>query len=70
MDIWWIKLPINIAEKRAKKMAIELDLNDTEKLKVKTFFEKQSLEIQKLKVEISPESADFNAKMDVKRYGR
>ena len=70
MDIWWIKTPINIAEKRAKKMAIELDLNDTEKLKVKTFFEKQSLEIQKLKVEISPESADFNAKMDVKRYGR
>jgi len=59
-----VKKPINIAEKRAEKMAIELGLNDTEKLKVKTFFEKQSIEVKKLKSEISPENSDFKIKME------
>lgn len=58
-----VNKPVNIIEKRAEKMALELGLNDTEKAQVKTLFEKQSIEVKKQKNQLTPESADFKVKM-------
>ena len=58
-----VSKPVNIIEKRAEKMALELGLNDAEKAQVKALLEKQSLEVKKQKAQLSPESADFKVKM-------
>jgi len=58
-----VNKPVNIIEKRADKMAVELGLTDAEKAQVKALLEKQSLEVKKQKAQLSPESADFKVKM-------
>jgi hypothetical protein len=55
--------PVNIIEKRADKMALELGLTDVERANVKTLLEKQSVEVKKLKAELSTEKDDFKVKM-------
>ena len=54
---------VNVIEKRAEKMAKELGLTDVEKANVKTLLEKQSVEVKKLKGELSPGENDFKVKM-------
>lgn len=53
----------NVIEKRVEKVATELSLNDVEKAKVKVLLEKQSIDYNKLKSQLSPESEDFKVKM-------
>lgn len=58
-----VQKPVDIFGKRAEKMAIELGLNDVEKANVKILLEKQSVEVKKLKADLSPEHNDFKVKM-------
>jgi len=58
-----VSKPVNIIEKRADKMAVELGLTDAEKAQVKALLEKQSLDVKKQKAQLSPEGADFKVKM-------
>jgi len=57
---------VNVIEKRAEKMAKELGLTDVEKANVKTLLEKQSVEVKKLKSELSPGENDNDFKVKMK----
>ena len=58
-----VNKPVNVIEKRSDKMAKELGLTDVEKANVKALLEKQSVEVKKLKGELSPGENDFKVKM-------
>ena len=58
-----VNKPVNVIEKRADKIAKELGLTDVEKANVKALLEKQSVEVKKLKAELSPGENDFKVKM-------
>jgi len=58
-----VNKPVNVIEKRVDKMVKELGLTDVEKANVKTLLEKQSVEVKKLKAELSPGENDFKVKM-------
>ena len=57
---------VNVIEKRAEKMAKELGLTNVEKANVKTLLEKQSVEVKKLKSELSPGENDNDFKVKMK----
>ena len=57
---------VNVIEKRSDKMAKELGLTDVEKANVKTLLEKQSVEVKKLKSELSPGENDNDFKVKMK----
>jgi len=61
-----VNKPVNVIEKRADKMAKELGLTDVEKANVKALLEKQSVEVKKLKTELSPEKNDNDFKVKMK----
>jgi len=50
-------------ENQVEKMATDLGLNDSEKVKVKTLLEKQQAERKKFNSENNKENADYNQKM-------
>lgn len=54
---------VSVIEKRAEKMATELGLIDVEKAKVKVLLEKQNIDYNMAKSDLSPESADFKSKL-------
>ena len=61
-----VNKPVNVIEKRSDKMAKELGLTDVEKANVKTLLEKQSVEVKKLKSELSPGENDNDFKVKMK----
>ena len=61
-----VNKPVNVIEKRADKMAKELGLTDVEKANVKSLLEKQSVEVKKMKAELSPGENDNDFKVKMK----
>ncbi len=52
-----------VFEIRAEKMAVELGLNDVEKVKVQALLEKQEKDYKQMKEKLSSKSADYTEKL-------